>query len=148
MTAPCRMGLSAHLVWDASRRSKCTVYSVSPTCRETHLQPRRLSVLKDFPWKGKLVRGIVSALSAIQGLDTTGFLMPQRARREKIWQVSHLKNLPYSQKWMGKVLVSLDPTTTSVRDLGQACLPLSLSRRLPKQDKWPSSDISPFKKPC
>lgn len=90
----------------------------------------------------------MSALSAIQGLDTTGFLLPQRARRERAWQVSYLKNLPHSQEWMGKVLVSLDPTTTSLRNLGQACLPLSLSRRLPKQDKWPSSDIIPFKKPC
>lgn len=123
-------------------KEKCAAYSVS------HLQPRKLSVLKGFPWKGKLVRGTVSALSAIQGLDTRGFLLPQRTRRERAWQASYLKNPSHSQEWMGKVLLSLDPTTTSLGDLGQACLPLSSSRRLPKQDKWPSSDIIPFKKPC
>lgn len=46
---------------------------------------------------------------------------------------SYLKNPPHNQELVGKVLVSLDPTTTFLEDLGQACLPLSFSRRLPKQ---------------
>lgn len=141
MTAPCRMGLSGHLVWYASKRSVQLILFLI-----FNLENYLFS--KASPGRGSWSEEPVSALSAIQGLDTRGFLLPQRTRRERAWQASYLKNPSHSQEWMGKVLLSPDPTTTSLGDLGQACLPLSFSRRLPKQDKWPSSDIIPFKKPC